>query len=415
VLARKKRTALKFLIKVFLYLLHALWAVPVLLAIRFLTPFILIRVGAFSVWRIGHFVADVGQRKAESQVDRSRRRLDLWYLPSDDHCSNTYWAKITRRWFKVHSLVRYLVFWNRILPVGKAHSMNSSGTHSRDINGLIHDSRDLNGFLENAKLSLPSTLDEESTARRWMAQFGWEDGEPFVCLFVRDSVYLKTVYPDVDWSYHDYRDSDIQTYIQAIEYLTSQGIFVFRMGAKMGSRVEYLHPKFVDYAFCPSRSDLLDVWLFANCSLCITTSSGPDVISDVFRKPILAVNFLPFHSYWSWSNALHYPKILQWKSSGKTLTLSEYLEQTHYETAGYARAGIEITALNSDQIYEAVREGWQRAVGAWPQTERETLLHEKFRNIFKSHTTYKSFHKFFHPDSRLALAFLSTVGRSFLK
>lgn len=278
--------------------------------------------------------------------------------------------------------------------------MNSSGR--------LH-SRDVDGFLEKAKLSLPSTPSEEAEARRWMAQFGWKEGDPFVCLLVRDSLYLTKLYPEIDVSYHDYRDSDVQTYIKAIEYLTSQGVFVFRMGKVMRSRVSYCHDRFVDYAFCPSRSDFLDVWLFANCNLCITSGSGPDMISDVFRRPMVVLNFLPLHGLWSWNNAIHYPKILEWKDSGKNLNLTEYLDQTHQRTIDFELAGIKINNLNEDQIYETVREGWKYVQTARSLTEQETLFNQRFKLDLKSHSKFRDYHNFLHPDCRLASKFLRSV------
>ena len=353
--------------------------------------------------RIGHFAADVGQRKAESLVEKSQKKFDLWYLPKDHLCSNAYWAKIARRWFRSYSLVLYLVFWNRIVPFGEAHGINSSGTHH---------SRDINGFLEKAQLSLPSTPSEEAVARRWMAQFGWKEGDPFVCLLVRDSKYLTGKYPQYDWNYHSYRDSDIKTYIKSIDFLVSQGFYVFRMGRDMARKVDYFHHKFVDYSFCDDRSDFLDVWLFANCSLCITTVSGPDNISDVFRRPILALNFLPLNGLWSWSNAIHYPKILKWKDSGRTLNLTEYLEQTHFRTVDFERAGIMIIDLNEDQIYEAVREAWQRVDEYWCQTEQENSFHSEFEILLISQKYFSKYHNFLHPDAKLASNFQTEAGVS---
>jgi putative glycosyltransferase (TIGR04372 family) len=406
VFARKIKTALKSRNRFFLYLLNAFWAIPILIVVRVIRPFLRVRVGIFNFGRIGHFAADVGQRKAESIVNRSQKNLDFWYLPDDSQCSNVYWAKITRRWFRAHSLVRHLVFWNSILPFGKSHSLNSGGTHR---------SRDVNGFLERAKLRMPSTLSEELEARNWMAQWGWKEGDPFVCLMVRDSEYLRKLHPEFDCSYHDYRDSDIQNYRKAIKYLNSQGAYVFRMGQQMGSRVEYNNEKFIDYAFCNSKSAFLDIWLFANCNLCITTGSGPDLISDVFRRKTLLINYLPLHGLWSWSNTITYPKSLVWKSTGKTLTLTEYLDHAHYDAVAYANAGIDVSELNDDQIYEAVNEGWSSAIGARTLTDQERYLHEQYVIHLKSHCAFQHFHKFLHPDSRLASAFLSDVGEVFLK
>ena len=399
---RNARSVLRLQSKAFSYSINAFWAIPVLIFMRVIRLLVLIRIGVFNYGRVGHFAADVGQRKAESLVNKSPKRFDFWYLPDNHLCSNAYWAKIARRWFKVHPMVRYLCFWNRIVPFGDAHRIGSSGTHH---------SRDVEGTLEKAKLSLPITPDEEVAARSWMAQFGWTEGQPFVCLLVRDSSYLTKLYPEIDTSYHDYRDSDIQTYINAIGYLTSQGVFVFRMGKEMMSRVKYNHDKFVDYAFCASKSDFLDVWLFSNCNLCISTGSGPDMISDVFRRPILALNFIPLHGMWSWSNALHYPKILRWKNSGEILSLADYLDQTHYTSSDFIAAGINIIDLDEYQILEAVKEAWQRVLGEWRPTEEESVLQERFKLILKLHEHFHEYHKFLHPESKLAFHFLSDVAK----
>ena len=40
-----------------------------------------------------------------------------------------------------------------------------------------------------------------------------------VCIFARDDAYLETKKIENDWSYHDYRNADINTYIDAIMFL----------------------------------------------------------------------------------------------------------------------------------------------------------------------------------------------------
>jgi len=405
-IARKARTALRSLKGIFLYSIHAFWAVPVLIAIRGLRPLVLVRVGAFRFERIGHFAADVGQRKAETIVDRLGRKLDLWYLPDDNKCSNAYWATITRRWLRVHSSVRYLVFWNRFLPFGNIHFLDSSGGYG---------SRDVYGFLEKAKLRLPITSDEELEAKAWMAQFGWKETDLFVCLSVRDSKYLAKHISQYDWSYHSYRDSDIQTYIRGIEYLVSQGIFVFRMGKDMAQEVDYVHPRFVDYAFRKDKSDLLDVWLFSNCSLCVTTGSGPDMISDVFRRPILMLNFLPLQGAWSWSNALIYPKALKFEHSGRLLSMQEYLDHSYTETSSYKDAGIEVNDLSDYEIVAAVKECIDRHEFISKARFLDGPAQKRFREILMSHRSFRNHHEFIHPEFKLASTFLDYAGVSFLK
>jgi len=404
-LLRRVRTAQRRFNKYFLLIFNAVWAVPFLLTTRALRPILLIRFGSFFFERVGHFAADVGQWKAQKLVEDSGRVLDLWYLPNNHECSNEYWAQITRRWFRVYSLVRYLVFWNRIVPFGEAHSLDSSGEFG---------SRDVNGFLERAKLTLPSTTEEEAEARVWMTKLGWNEGDPFVCLLVRDSRYLKEYRPEYDWNYHDYRNSDVQTYIKAINFLTSKGVFVFRMGKFMEQEVNYSHSKFIDYAFRPDRTDFLDVWLFANCSFCITSGTGLDTISAVFRRPILFLNLTPLQTLWSWSNTVCCPKILTWKSSGSFLTMKEHLDNSHSYNSQYIDAGIEIVDLTEQQILDAVVEFSDYYQGQSFQAIRHQVTNKRFLEILMSHPDFDRNHGFIHPKMRIASTFIEHVGESFL-
>ena len=391
----KLKRSINLLRQLVLLLLHGSWAVPVVFAIRALRPIKLIRVGIIQSSRIGHFAADVGQRKARDQIMTEQASVDWYYLQHHGHnSSNAFLIKVVHRWFKINPLVRYVYIWNQIVPFGNAHQIYTD-----------HRSRDLGGYLEKAQLTLPTTVEEEQSAINWMQQFGWKVGDPFVCLMVRDSEYLRSEFPDKNWTYHSYRDSDIQTYTKAVDYLISRGVFVFRMGKQMANLMNFDDPKYIDYAFRKDKSDLLDVWLFANCDLCITTGCGPDMLSDVFRRPILALNFLPLQNLWSWSSALHYPKTLRWKKSRRLLSLHEYLTYAYYTSEQYFCMDIEIIDLTETQILEAVREAWERVQGSWVSTSHDLELEHEFKNILISHPDFDRYHGFIHPDSRVASAF----------
>lgn len=384
------------------YLFHGLWALPVIFVIRVIRPFKLVRFGAIQSSRVGHFAADVGQQRARDQIEVGEDTVDWYYIQDHGLSVNAFWMKVVHRWFKVNSMVRYLSMWNQIIPLGKSHQINLKNNKSRD----------LRGYLAKAQLTLPTTDDEEKLVKKWMTQLGWEDGDPFVCLMVRDSEYLNGKFPDQNWEYHSYRDSDIQTYKKAVEHLVGQGVFVFRMGKNMACPMDFDNSKFIDYAFREDKSDLLDVWLFSNCDLCITTGCGPDMFSDVFSRPILALNFLPLQNLWSWSNAIHYPKILKWKSSKKILTFDEYLSARYYTTGEYRCAGIEIVDLTEEQILEVVIEAWERIRGSWVSSCDVLELDCEFKNILMAHADFERYHNFLHPESRLASAFLKSATRT---
>lgn len=148
------------------------------------------------------------------------------------------------------------------------------------------DLRAIDGF----KPSIGFTAGEEERGRQLLADLGIPAGVPYVCLAVRDSAYLAMTAPQKDWSYHDYRDSNIETYIMMSEWLANAGYAVVRMGAIVKEPLVSSHPLVIDYATSGLRSDFGDVYLFAHCAFCISTATGMDSLAMLFRRPLGIVN-----------------------------------------------------------------------------------------------------------------------------
>ncbi|MEO0534984.1 MAG: TIGR04372 family glycosyltransferase [Cyanobacteria bacterium P01_A01_bin.123] len=387
----------------FLALLNASWCIPGVLLIRFLRPWYVIRLGTIRSDRIGHFTADTCIRWATLH-QQAKEYLDLYWL--DQPTCNDFWAKMVRRNFAVYPWVQPLSEWNQILPGGSIHYRPSTTT----------DSLDIYGFLERNKAKLPFLPEEDIKAKDWLSKLGWRVGEPFICLNVRDNAYLDAdpLLKGSNWSYHDYRNSNIETYVPAAEWLAERGVWVLRMGKIMAQPIPSDHPRIIDYAFLPDRSDFLDIWLFANCDLCISTGSGPDTISSSYRKPILFLNFLPLSRLWSWSNAMHLSKSLTWKSSGISLTWREYLAHSYFHTNNYDHADIEIIDLTPEEILAAVQERWQRIQGTWVDTEDDLRRNLQFWEILKSHPDFHKYHGWIHPEARAGATWLRSMGDKFL-
>ena len=102
----------------------------------------------------------------------------------------------------------------------------------------------------------------------------------------RDSYYLEKTFPGVDWSYHNYRDSEIDNYLLAAEALTERGYFVFRMGVVANKPMKSNNSKIIDYVNTELRSDFMDVYLGAKCSFCVSTKHGFEEVPLIFGRPI---------------------------------------------------------------------------------------------------------------------------------
>ncbi len=388
-------------------LIQGVWAIPAVLLIRLIYPIVLIRVGTFYSSRIGHFVADSAQQFIELN---SRDSNIIYFYWLDDCTCNKQWAKMVKRNLPVYWWVKYIDLWNHYLPGGDKHYYGAQQDADLD----LHNSRDIEGVLENSGVTMMEFLpDECHEVKLWLKDQGWREGQPFICLLVRDSAYLEHEFSstELNFDYHSYRNSDIDNYISAMEWVADQGVWVLRMGKKMLKPVQTNHHRIIDYAFLDDKNDLRDIWLFANCDLCISTVCGPDWISDIYRRPILYLNYIPLTDLISWSNSINYPKNLVWSSSGNSLTMEEYLKNGYVSTADYSKAGINIIDLTSDEILEVTQEAWKRINEEWIDTGEDLKLQKLFLEPFLSNsknTRYlgKKHHGYIHPKLRISSIFL---------
>ena len=172
---------------------------------------------------------------------------------------------------------------NWLIPGGTVHKIGSP----------THSDRDVHNLVDLFPPHLQFTDKEVARGEAGLRMMGIPTSTPFVCLIVRDSAFLDAHSPR-DWSYHNYRDSDIQNYVLAAEELADRGYFVIRMGAKVRETIKSSHPRVIDYAANGMRSDFMDVYLGAKCEFCISAVAGFDAVPFIFRRPIVWVNFVPF-------------------------------------------------------------------------------------------------------------------------
>ena len=387
----------------FKLLLNSTWAIPIVVLLRLLRPFLLIRICRIFSERIGHFTADIAEHLARQNF-KDERTLDIFYFGA---VANTQWERMARRSSLkiVGPWISYVAKWNRLIPGGDSHILQSSMTRSRDIEGLF----------QKFDCSIPFLATETKIAETWLESKGWTRGEPFVILNVRYSEYLEREYPGTNWDFHSYRNSNIQTYLAAMEWLATQGVWVIRVGKHATQRFESKSPLIIDYAFDSERSDLLDIWLCSNASGIISTASGLDYLAGIYRKPQLLINAMPLIAITTFLEMIWVPKHLKWSNGGKDLTLKEMLENSFYETDQYHNAGIAIVDLNEREILESVMEFWHRIEHKWESSAEGDVLAEEFWKIFESATGFFNHHGWLHPQARVGTSWLITMGEGFLR
>ncbi len=368
--------------------------------------------------RIGEIALHAGLEHAALRMGL-RPRLTRYCIQRDYPIANTFWDECMRRMLPVQDWLWPIVqvTEQRIDEARRGRPrwlVRAHGVHQ----GLA--SRDLTGVLERA--GAPPNIfrrEEIEAGFDWLRSLGWRAGDKVVCLLVRDAEYLTTSGTGpgpgsgaTRLERNSYRDSDIATYLPAAEWLADRGVWVLRMGKAMKARMGSQHPRVIDYAFRDDRSDFLDVWLFATCDLCISTGTGPDMISDVYRRPLLAVNYLPTLSLWSWSNAITAPKPIVWRGSGRRLSIEELVAAMFFYSDQYVQHGIEVRELDADLLRDIVEEAWLRREGNWLDQMDDVRRNVAAWEALEAHPEYEKYHGYHHPAARLSSVWLRRLEDS---
>lgn len=366
-------------------------ALPVALVVRALSPLWVIRFGQLPSSRIGHFAANIELYLCERDVGiQSQRTFDVFYHTPP--ICNHQLRKMVDRTLRVSRLARPLDRLNRWLPGGEKHVIPMSS------------SWDFHGLLARTQVHLSLTPEEESLGHVALQRLGIPERTPFVCFHARDSIYLNNVIPNMDWRYHDYRDSTIHNYVHAAEELVRRGYFAVRMGVMVKEALTIANPMIVDYGF-NGRTDFLDIYLGARCQFFICDTAGISSIPTIFRRPVAWVNYVPLELAPTWSASdLFIPKKLWLREERRFLTFLEILDSRigrFRRTEEYEQLGVEVIENTSEEITGLVVEMDERLKETWQMSEEDEELQRRFWSLFKR--------------SELNRTFLSRIGAEFLR
>ena len=379
----------------FIKLLNGLWAVPYLMLFRHFSAWIGIRIVCIRADRIGHFPADSAEAICRAEKMNDWRVYCLQGKPV-----NNQWYKMLKKKLRFCNPLFYLYFYEKRLFRKMILCENAT----------LHASRDIEGKFATTTFSqLSFDADDQEKAYEWMLSQGIKQGDKFICLLVRDNAYMKahSTSKNQDFSYHNYRDSEIATYEKGIMHLLNEGYWVIRMGRKTNQPLNINHHRWIDYSQNPSiQSDLMDVWLFSQCNGCISTSSGPDIISAIYNRPLCFINFVPVSHHWSFVRSVTAPKKLIYKDSKISLTWHEMITHSYMHAIQYEENGIEVVDLSSDEIREAFDEFCQMMKGPIKQSKKLLDMERCFIKQLKEHPKSSSLHGWWHPESKLSSFFL---------
>ncbi len=132
--------------------------------------------------------------------------------------------------------------------------------------------------------------------KKKLKEFGLDETEKLVCLHVRDGNFRNDENRKNYFNNGNYRNSDINNYIESINFLINQGYYVIRMGDSSSKKINFNHKKFLDYSKSDMKEDIMDFYLIKKCAFYIGTQSGILDTAHMFNKPVFTTNMCELYS-----------------------------------------------------------------------------------------------------------------------
>ena len=341
-------------------------------------PIIEVRFGRLYTSRIGHLCYNMDNYLSDR---RGRQSKEFAIFKRDNHVSNqaiySLWKSDKKilftkiadppLWFLetfLSSSVMLISWHNELSPVYSIASLTPSNINHEDI-----DEQEYNKIIKDNNIT-----------------------EPFICMHNRDSAYIN--YYGSDGNAHDFRDFDFHDYEIGINRITELGVTAIRMGEIIKTHYVTFNRRFMSITGA-RRSDFSDMALISKCLFFVGCSTGFSMVSRLFRKPELLINYVPFqiHELSIWpKKTIIVPKKLYKISECRYLRFSEMAElpyDIHYKGDFFQDMGLQVENNTPEEIADAILEMWKRTTGVWNDSEVQHHFQEKFWNSIK-HINYSN-------------------------
>tara|TARA_A100001015_G_scaffold180978_1_gene201446 strand:+ start:4383 stop:5651 length:1269 start_codon:yes stop_codon:yes gene_type:complete len=344
--------------------------------------------------RIGNIYPLYWYFRVNEQINFDKGFINFFFI-EDKYKHNKTWLKL---WSKKINLLPFSKIWKNYFFLSKyfpGHNKIKIIQYNEFFHNLYlskKKQKDVINFkkylvkISNMKKDLLKFSENEITkGREYLHSVGTKEFS-YICFHARDKSYLKDYDNTKDWSYHDFRDSNIDNYLNVINKLSDKGHHCLRMGSKVEKKIPSQNPKIIDYANSSSQSDFLDIYLGSKCLMAVYSESGISVIPEVFNRPIVYVNWPALNFSCFNSNSLVIPKKFFSKKKNRFLSITEILELNFEESfRGEKLREMEIDLIENtpQEISEAVIENYKRINGDWKDDQEGLDLQRKFWDIFK--------------------------------
>jgi len=296
-------------------------AIATLVVFKLINPVVRFRLCVMAFHRFGHLALEPEQLLSNREIETKSKTtknpfplvIDIWSLGPRQLQANRY---LVKKWkMRILTMPSWVV--NALFQAGARISVLQLESPKLSIYGP-------NNALDHCESHLSFTNREDLRAQKELAQMGIDSNKPFVCLVVRDGGHYASTGENESIGY-DLLNTDISTFELAAQGLAERGYQVVRMGAGSEKPMTLKHANVFDYAKSRNRSAFLDIYLAGKCSFAISTQTGPDCVSLVFRRPVCYIDIARYSQFFLGTNIAYWNPTTLMKN-GSRMTLQQVMD-----------------------------------------------------------------------------------------
>lgn len=306
--------------------------------------------------RLGHQIGnlDVEIFKAEKRKKKKVNTIFLFVCPLKD-VANKYLRDLSIKLLKEYQY-SFKVFNEKNLFDFILTKIISNNILTKD-NPIISSTK--GDFGE--RLSKP-IIKSSSNLNKLCNNLGIEPNN-YVCIYSRDSKYLREKYKNMNFEYHDYRNSNIDNLELASIYITQNlKMSVIRIGSNVEKKIYWERdekPKIVDYSNSEFLNEKNDIDLIAGCKLFINNGGGPSSVAKAARREIIRINSIPIFEESGYRYGFKIPKLLKNKLNNEYLSYREISNlnlEMSYNGKHYLKHNLTIEENSPEDILDILKD-----------------------------------------------------------
>ncbi len=241
------------------------------------------------------------------------------------------------------------------------------------------------------------TKSETEKGKKILQEIGMPDGAEYICFFAKDKFYSDNPKTKPDplsyWGQRDFRNCNIDNFLEATEYLAKKGIYSVRVGIhEPEKKLNTNNKMIIDYTGVLrsnlSDRDFADAYIAANCKFFLGCTSGIYLLASIFDVPIVHTNMIPYGECGRKNTDMFIVKKCRDKKTKKILPIKKMMDLgmtgdwfTEKQILEFEKKNIEIEENSSEEIKDLVKEMNSRIDKNWVNNNGEEYLQKRYKQI----------------------------------